>query len=191
MHYSTLPAFIEKGISMPNMKCNNIPWGDPVLAPGTLPGTSLSRQQESKQAQRLHPVPPRVFRQEEFTMPRRMIPETAATPSNPGYKYVLCRTYARTRNCPYGTSCKLYVFDNISVPPFSTAALASIILPFLSPRINEQKAVDPCGFATTTYMAYVTGNPAYLYTPKIPNLVCNHLNFERMVQQRLKPTLFI
>jgi hypothetical protein len=80
--YFTLPAFIEEVISMPNMKSNNIPWGDPVLAPGT----SLSRQQESKQAQRLHPIPPRVSRHVEFTTPRRMILETAATRSNPATK---------------------------------------------------------------------------------------------------------
>ena len=50
---------------MLNMKYNNIPWADPVLA-----STSLSRRQESKQAQRLHAVPLRhgVCRHEEFTM---------------------------------------------------------------------------------------------------------------------------
>ena len=74
---------------MSNMKSNNIPWGDPVPVPGAF----LSRQQESKQAQRLHPIPTRVSRHEEFTAPRRMILETVAAPSNPGYKDILCRVY--------------------------------------------------------------------------------------------------
>ncbi len=49
--------------------------------------------------------------------------------------------------------------------------------------------MDPCGFATATYRAYVVGNPAHIFTSKIPNLVRNHLNSEWMVQRRLKTTL--
>ncbi len=126
------------------MTSDNIPWGDSAL----VPGTSLSQQEGYMQAQRLHPMAQRIF------------PETVATPSNTGHKAILCERYARTRNCLYGTSCKLWVSDNITLPPFSIAALASIILPSLSLRIDEQKAVDPCGFATTTSGAYVVGNTA-------------------------------
>jgi hypothetical protein len=46
--------------------------------------------------------------------------------------------------------------------------------------------VDPCGFATATHKVYVVGNPAHLFTAKIADPVRNHLNFERIAQQRLK-----
>ncbi|KAI0275970.1 hypothetical protein BGY98DRAFT_1177986 [Russula aff. rugulosa BPL654] len=48
--------------------------------------------------------------------------------------------------------------------------LVSIMLPFLSHQIEEQKAVDSCGFATIPYGVHVFGNPAHLFIPKIENL---------------------
>jgi len=44
------------------------------------------------------------------------------------------------------------------------------MLPFLSHQIEEQKAVDSCGFATIPYGVHVFGNPAHLFIPKIENL---------------------